>query len=112
MRSRASWLYLVALGAALVEVFCACSVATARGRYLRRSRHPGHLDHQRVDDFDAWVASGRGEPLRLGGLLLEVCTDDDADATSPATIAAFVRRQRGWVSSRRAADRLGTPLDG
>lgn len=100
------------LGGTTIEVFCACTVATARDRYLRRARHPGHLDHQRVDDFDAWLASGRGEPLRLGGPLFEVDTDDGAEPTSPAAIAAFVRRQHGWGSSPRAADRLEARPDG
>ena len=93
---------LLALGTTIIEVFCACSIATARARYLRRDRHPGHLDDQRVDDFDAWLASGRGEPLRLGGPLIEVSTDDDAEPTSSAVIASFVRRQRGWASAPRA----------
>jgi predicted kinase len=104
---------LAELGGTLIEVFCACNVATARDRYVRRAvgtRHPGHLDHQRVDDFDAWMASGRGEPLRLGGPLLEVRTDG-AEPTSSAMIVAFVRRQRGWASAPRAGDHLGTRPD-
>jgi AAA domain len=93
-----AWADFGALGTT-IEVHCACSVATARDRYRRRARHPGHLDDERVDDFDAWLASGRGEPLRLGGPLLEVATDDDVEPTNPAATAAFVRRQHGWASS-------------
>ena len=100
---------LLALGGTTIEVFCACSAATARNRYLRRARHPGHLDQQRVADFDAWLAAGRGEPLHLGGPLLEVRTDD---ALNPAAIAAFVRREPGWTDAPRAPDRLGPRSDG
>ena len=103
---------LRALRGTIIEVFCACSVATARNRYVRRARHPGHLDDQRVDDFDAWFASGRGEPLRLGGPLLEVGTDDGDDVPSAGVIAAFVRGQRGWARSPPGGDRLEARPDG
>jgi predicted kinase len=94
---------LLDMGAGFVEVFCACDPETARRRYVERTgagRHPGHLDHERVDDFDAWITSGRGRPLDLGGPLLAVRTDT-SDAIDHAAIAAFVRRQPAWAGSER-----------
>jgi predicted kinase len=103
---------LTALDGDVIELFCTCSVATARERYAGRARHPGHLDDERVADFELWVASGRDRPLRLGGPLLEVRTDDGAVASSPAVIAAFVRRQPAWTAAPRAPDRLEPRPDG
>lgn len=34
----------------LVEVHCICGASVAAARFLARSRHPGHLDHQRSAD--------------------------------------------------------------
>ena len=86
------------LDADLIEVFCSCAPDTARGRFAERNardRHRGHLDDQRIDDFDRWIATGRGEPLRLGGPLLEIRTDDGAPAVDAA---GWVRDQREWKS--------------
>jgi hypothetical protein len=77
----------------LVELHCSCSPETARQRFQerhRRDRHPGHLDDHRIDDFDTWIATGRGEALRLGGPLLEVSTEIEVD---PQPIVQWVRKQ-------------------
>ena len=77
----------------LVELHCSCSPETARQRFQqrhRRDRHPGHLDDQRIDDFDEWLRAGRGEALRLGGPLLEVSTETELDVDD---ITAWIRAQ-------------------
>ena len=77
----------------LIELHCSCSPETARERFQerhRRDRHPGHLDDQRVDDFDTWIATGRGEPLRLGGPLLEVSTESELNTDD---VVAWIRKQ-------------------
>jgi predicted kinase len=71
------------LGGRLVEVFCDCDPAVAAERFQARTRHPGHLDpRQTPDQVAERVAVVRATfpgPLRLGGPLLVVDTNDRTD---------------------------------
>jgi glucokinase len=58
-----SW--LVALTAKLVNVHCECPAEVAAKRFVRRQRHPGHLDHERSHSE---ILAGIRELARLGGL--------------------------------------------
>ncbi len=73
-------------------------------RYAARagSRHPGHLDEQRIADIASAVSAGRYRPLGLGEDLVVVDTtsfdDVDADALSQAAaehLRAGLRERSG-----------------
>lgn len=90
-------------GTHLVEVFCDCPVEVAAERFVRRRRHPGHLDHLRTADEHlaslrqaAQVGPG---PLDVGELVT-VATGQPVD---PDAVARSVRS---------AAARLGVDLGG
>jgi predicted kinase len=72
-----------------VEVFCRCPAEEIVRRHASRaaSRHPGHLDVERVADVR--LAATGAEPLGLGGPLLEIDTSQPVDV--PAVAA--------WVST-------------
>lgn len=69
----------------LVQVHCHAPVEVLVERYTSRigTRHPGHLDEQRVDELRARHASGLNGPLDVDGTLLHV----DTTAGSTAELA-------------------------
>jgi predicted kinase len=69
-----------------VEVHCRCPADEIIRRYGSRTRHPGHLDHQRLDSINA--AASEAGPLGLGGPLLEVDTSSPVDV---AEVANWIR---------------------
>jgi hypothetical protein len=73
-----------------IQVLCHCPPAEAGRRHLARTghRHPGHLDHLRVNLDKATMP---WEPLDLGGPLLRVDTTRPVDV---AAVAAWVREQQ------------------
>ncbi|BAJ33077.1 MULTISPECIES: AAA family ATPase [Kitasatospora] len=87
------------LGGRLVEVFCDCDPALAAERFQARTRHPGHLDRrqspEQVAERVAVIRATFPGPLRLGGPLLAVDTNDRVD---PATV------------TRRLAPLLAAPV--
>ncbi|MFF5469090.1 AAA family ATPase [Streptomyces achromogenes] len=74
------------LDARLIEVFCDCDPALAAERFLRRTRHSGHLDPQltpgQVAERVATIRATYPGPLRLGGPLLTIDTSGPLDMTS------------------------------
>ncbi|MFD3664653.1 AAA family ATPase [Streptomyces sp. NPDC058659] len=73
---------LRALGAPLVEVFCACDTALVAARFRARERHPGHLDRELTpEQLDERIAvwAARPGPLGLGGRLVVVDTSRPVD---------------------------------
>src|SRR2546421_9847062 len=65
-------------------------------RELLGSRaHIEALDEERERDFDAWIETGRGEPLALGGPLLSVATDHPVDV---GAVVGWIREQPAWTT--------------
>lgn len=92
---------LAAAGEHVVEVHCDCPVEVAGERFVRRSRHLGHLDHLRTpaEHRASLQEAARVSPGPLGmGELVTVATGQPVDPD------AVVR------SVRSAAARLGVPL--
>ena len=71
----------------VVEVRCTCPPAVARTRYRERRRHPSHLDVQRVDAFDGWIAGDKAREA-LGPRL-------DVDTTQQPDLALIVK----WIQT-------------
>ena len=63
---------------AAFEVHCTARDEILAARYAARagSRHPGHLDEQRVDEIAAAIAERRNEALELGGDVYVLDTTD------------------------------------
>ena len=55
----------------LVELYCVCPVEVAVDRFVRRERHPGHLDCRRTrQELSEWMAEYQNFlPLSLGMLV-------------------------------------------
>ena len=68
--------WIATLGAPAVELHCKCEPRVARDRFLRRSRHAGHNDNQRleslVQQFDQLASIG---PLGLWPCVTAETTD-------------------------------------
>ncbi len=45
-------------------------------RFLRRTRHPGHMDEVLFPELEAELRKGRCDPLAIGGQLIEVDTSN------------------------------------
>jgi hypothetical protein len=63
--------WMTALSAQVVNVHCVCDVETAAARFLRRTRHRGHLDSGERIDIDT-----SAEP-ELNALVLAIRTACD-----------------------------------
>ncbi|CAL9478254.1 hypothetical protein SUDANB178_02947 [Streptomyces sp. enrichment culture] len=85
------------LDARLIEIFCDCDPAVAAERFLRRTRHPGHLDPrltpEQVAERVATIRATYPGPLRLGGPLLTI------DTSRPLDIPALVKDVRGLLDT-------------
>jgi energy-coupling factor transporter ATP-binding protein EcfA2 len=81
----APYLMAAAGGVPPIEVFCRCPPAEVLRRFKARAsrRHPGHLDHQTVDELRAKLERGTA-PLALGGPLLEVDTGAEVEVEAVA----------------------------
>ena len=75
-----------------LELHCTAAEDLLLARYAARagSRHPGHLDEQRIADIASAVSAGRYRPLGLNADLIVVDTTsfDDIDADALAQAAA------------------------
>ena len=60
----------------VVELYCSCPVEEATRRFIKRRRHPGHLDtHRTAEEILEWMTGyQRLLPLRLG-ILETICTN-------------------------------------
>ncbi len=96
---------LLELCARPIEVHCRCPTDELLHRYANRPRHPGHVDHQRLEQVKA--AATQAEPLGLGGPLLEIDTTGPVHVDDVATWVKtqFQAHQSGHNSSPRAGDR-------
>jgi predicted kinase len=64
----------------LVQVHCRAPLELLATRYGNRdARHPGHLDHKRVDELHERFTSGAHAALALDGELIEVGTSRGVD---------------------------------
>lgn len=77
---------LASLPARFFQVHCSAPVELLIERYDTRTRHPGHIDADRVEALREAVDTGRHEPLDLPGETIRV------DTTQPVDIEAVVRR--------------------
>jgi predicted kinase len=82
------------LGAAAVEVYCACPLPVALRRYAERqaSRPAVHGEAHRAVSPEAWSRWAR--PLKVGELIT-------VDTTTPVDIAALAREVRAKLGSSR-----------
>jgi predicted kinase len=85
---------LRALGAPIIEVFCAVDPEIARWRYRERAsvRHPGHFDDVHAQSTDFWTGE-RAQPIAGGWPVIRVDTSGtlDVDALSSRVLAASAR---------------------
>ncbi|MFI9427398.1 AAA family ATPase [Streptomyces achromogenes] len=85
------------LDARLIEIHCDCDPALAAERFLRRTRHPGHLDPrltpEQVAERVATIRATYPGPLRLGGPLLTI------DTSGPLDITAIVEDVRALLAT-------------
>jgi predicted kinase len=61
-----------------LQIVCVASRHVLLERYVARSgsRHPGHIDHERLDDVVESIDAGRWRALELQGETIEVDTTD------------------------------------
>jgi predicted kinase len=74
----------------LVQVHCSAPLEVLLERYTARlgTRHPGHLDDQRIEEAYGRYASGLNGPLEVDAPLLELDTTTADVETLAAQIAA------------------------
>jgi predicted kinase len=70
---------LAALPARFGQVHCGAPLELLIARYGSRTRHPGHVDHERGQALREAVESGRHEPLDLPGDTIRIDTSDPVD---------------------------------
>ncbi len=78
--------WLAELSGRVVEVHCSCAPEIAAQRFLRRKRHPGHLDSASYDEI---LRSLRAIP-RSGAL--EIGSRVDVDTSGEASVDDLLRR--------------------
>jgi hypothetical protein len=81
--------WLLPLSAKLVNVHCKCPVGVAVERFVRRQRHPGHLDNERA--YSEILATIR-DIARLGRL--KIGTRVDVDTSSEPKLEAVLNEIR------------------
>ena len=79
-----------------LQIVCEAAPGVLVERYAARAgtRHPGHLDGQRVDDIREAIAAGRWRRLHLVGETIELDTTD----WDSVDVAALVARARRWLA--------------
>jgi glucokinase len=88
--------WLGALSSAIVAIHCVCTPEIAAERFLRRTRHAGHLDERRaaaevIGSFQALALFG---PVTIGEtVVVDTTRPLEPDAILQAVAAAFRRRQ-------------------
>jgi predicted kinase len=75
--------------ARVVQVFCSAPDELILERYAARTRHPGHLDAEIVEELRGRLEQREWTPLDLGGALVQV---DTTEAVDVAALAAEVSR--------------------
>jgi predicted kinase len=75
-----------------LQIVCAASREALLERFVARSdsRHPGHIDDERLEDVEESIDAGRWRALELQGELIEVDTTD----WSAVDVDALVERAR------------------
>jgi hypothetical protein len=67
----------------IVEVFCRCAPKVAHDRFRTRTRHPGHVDHERDPELlPVFIRRSHKLPLRMLGPVVEVDTERPVDVDS------------------------------
>jgi hypothetical protein len=70
---------LATLPARFAQVHCSAPLELLVERYGSRTRHPGHIDHERGQALRDAVESGRHEPLSLPGEIIRLDTSRPVD---------------------------------
>ncbi len=80
-----------------LQVVCTAEREVLLARYLQRAgtRHPGHLDEQRVDDVREAIDGGRWRALDLDSETIELNTTD----WSCVDVHALVDRVNCWIGA-------------
>jgi predicted kinase len=79
---------LVSLPARFFQVHCGAPLDVLTERYAGRTRHPGHVDSERIEALREAVETGRHDPLDLPGETIRV------DTGRPVDLAELERRVR------------------
>jgi len=93
---------LLALCERPTEIYCHCPADELIRRYASRRRHPGHVDHQRLEQLT--VAATNAGPLGLGGPLPEV---DTSGPVNVADVAAWVQTRFEVTNPAHGPSRRG-----
>ena len=82
------------LSAKAVNVHCECPAEVSAGRFVKRTRHPGHLDREKSD---AEILASIRDLARLGRL--EVGTRIEVDTSHAFDLDAVLREIREYLPS-------------
>lgn len=80
-----------------LQIVCAADREALLERFVERSnsRHPGHIDDERLEDVTESIDAGRWRALELDGELIEVDTTDWADVDLDGLVGRAVERVGG-----------------
>ncbi len=78
---------------ATVQVLCEADAETLLQRFKQRAesgaRHPGHVDHVLLEDFDSVCRTGQWVPLAIDGSVVHVDMNDPAAVDAAALVQAI-----------------------
>ena len=85
---------LAALPVRFGQIHCSAPLELLIERYEGRTRHPGHIDHERGQTLRDAVESGRHEPLDVPGVTIRIDTSGPVDIAALADCLAASRDGR------------------
>jgi predicted kinase len=79
-----------------LQIVCTASREVLLERFVARSdsRHPGHIDDERLEDVEESIDAGRWRALKLDGELIEIDTTAWSQVDVPALVRLAAARER------------------